>query len=93
MIANAGNIINLVANAWGRANLKAGDIVRIVGNNFANDNHGRTLTAVAGSAAYLVATGKGTLGWGLVWLLISLASLNFAGWCAGCSPNLWRGMG
>ena len=46
-------------------------------------------TAVAGSAAYLVASGKGTLGWGLVWLLISLASLNFAGWCAGCFTYYW----
>ncbi len=41
-------------------------------------------TIVASSGAYLLATGRSVAGWGLVWLLISLAGAGFAGWCAGC---------
>jgi hypothetical protein len=41
-------------------------------------------TFVASTATYLLATGQTVAGWGLVWLLISLASAGFAGWCAGC---------
>lgn len=41
-------------------------------------------TIVAATATYLLATGRSVAGWGLVWLLISLAAAGFAGWCAGC---------
>ncbi len=41
-------------------------------------------TVVASTAAYLLATGRSNVGWGMVWLLISLAGAGFAGWCAGC---------
>ncbi len=41
-------------------------------------------TIVAATATYLLARGHGVAGWGTVWLLISLASAGFAGWCAGC---------
>jgi len=41
-------------------------------------------TIVATTAAYLLATGRNGAGWGLVWLLISLATAGFSGWCAGC---------
>lgn len=41
-------------------------------------------TVVVSSAAYFLATGNSVWGWGLVWLLISLASVGYAGWCAGC---------
>lgn len=41
-------------------------------------------TVVVSTAACLLATGSSVAGWGLVWLLVSLASLGFAGWCAGC---------
>ncbi|MCX5876183.1 MAG: DUF4395 domain-containing protein [Deltaproteobacteria bacterium] len=41
-------------------------------------------TIVATTAAYLLATGRNGAGWGLVWLLISLATAGFFGWCAGC---------
>ncbi len=41
-------------------------------------------TAVASSAAWLLATGRSVAGWSLVWLLIFLAGANVAGWCAGC---------
>jgi hypothetical protein len=39
---------------------------------------------VASSAAYLVASGHGLIGWGLVWLMVVLAAAAYAGWCAGC---------
>lgn len=39
---------------------------------------------VATTAAYLLATGRSVVGWGLVWLLISLATAGLFGWCAGC---------
>lgn len=39
---------------------------------------------VTTTAAYLLATGRSVAGWGLVWLLISLATVGFSGWCAGC---------
>ncbi len=39
---------------------------------------------VASAAAYSLATDHSAVGWSLVWLLISLASAGFAGWCAGC---------
>lgn len=41
-------------------------------------------TVVATTAAYLLATGRSVAGWGLVWLLISLATAGLSGWCAGC---------
>jgi len=41
-------------------------------------------TIVASTATYLLATGQSVAGWGLVWLLISLAAAGLAGWCAGC---------
>ncbi|HEX9023299.1 MAG TPA: DUF4395 domain-containing protein [Geobacteraceae bacterium] len=41
-------------------------------------------TIVASIAMYLLSTGHSITGWGLVWLLIFLASAGFAGWCAGC---------
>jgi hypothetical protein len=41
-------------------------------------------TIVASTATYLLATGRSVAGWGLAWLLISLASAGFVGWCAGC---------
>jgi hypothetical protein len=41
-------------------------------------------TIVASSGAYLLATGRTVAGWGVVWLLISLATAAVAGWCAGC---------
>lgn len=39
---------------------------------------------VASTATYLLATGRSTAGWAAVWLLISLAVIAVAGWCAGC---------
>jgi hypothetical protein len=41
-------------------------------------------TIVAATASCLLATGRSVAGWGLVWLLISLAAAGLAGWCAGC---------
>jgi hypothetical protein len=41
-------------------------------------------TIVASTATYLLATGRSVAGWGLAWLVISLAGANLAGWCAGC---------
>ncbi len=41
-------------------------------------------TIVASTATYLLTKGHSVAGWGTVWLLISLASAGFAGWCAGC---------
>lgn len=41
-------------------------------------------TIVSSTAAYFLATGRSVAGWGLVWLLISLAAAGLAGWCAGC---------
>ncbi len=41
-------------------------------------------TIVALTATYLLATGRSVVGWGLAWLVISLAGANLAGWCAGC---------
>ena len=40
--------------------------------------------SVVSAAAFLLATGRSLAGWGLVWLLITLAAAGFAGWCAGC---------
>jgi hypothetical protein len=39
---------------------------------------------VSSSAAYLLAAGYASIGWGLVWLIIVLAGIAFSGWCAGC---------
>jgi hypothetical protein len=39
---------------------------------------------VSSSAAYLLAAGYASMGWGLVWLIVVLAGIAFAGWCAGC---------
>jgi len=36
------------------------------------------------SAAVLLASGYASMGWGLVWLIVVLAGIAFAGWCAGC---------
>ncbi len=41
-------------------------------------------TIVASTGAYFLATGRSVAGWGLVWLLITLAAAGLAGWCAGC---------
>lgn len=41
-------------------------------------------TIVASAATYLLSTGRSVAGWGLVWLLITLAAAGLAGWCAGC---------
>lgn len=41
-------------------------------------------TIVASTATYLLASGRSVAGWGMVWLLTSLATAGFAGWCAGC---------
>ena len=46
------------------------------------------IVVVLGSLA--LAAGLTVLGWGLVGLVIALASLNlFAGWCAGCTMYYW----
>jgi molybdopterin converting factor small subunit len=46
------------------------------------------LVLLAGAAAFL--SGVPALGWGLVWLVIALASLNlFVGFCAGCAVYYW----
>lgn len=39
---------------------------------------------VAALATYLLYTGNNEFGWGIVWLLIILTTISFAGWCAGC---------
>lgn len=39
---------------------------------------------VSSGATYFLVTGRSTTGWGLVWLLISLAAMGMFGWCAGC---------
>ncbi len=39
---------------------------------------------VSSMAAYLLASGYASLGWGLVWLIVVLAGIAFSGWCAGC---------
>ena len=39
---------------------------------------------VSASAAYLLAAGYASIGWGLMWLIAVLAGIAFAGWCAGC---------
>ncbi len=39
---------------------------------------------VSSSAAYLLAAGYSSIGWGLVWLIVVLAGIAFFGWCAGC---------
>ncbi len=41
-------------------------------------------TIVVSTGAYLLATGRSVAGWGMVWLLITLAAAGLAGWCAGC---------
>ncbi len=41
-------------------------------------------TIVSSTATYFLATGRSVAGWGMVWLLISLAAAGLAGWCAGC---------
>jgi Domain of unknown function (DUF4395) len=40
----------------------------------------------------LLYAGAPVVGWGLVWLVIALASLNlFVGFCAGCAAYYWLG--
>jgi hypothetical protein len=39
---------------------------------------------VSSSATVLLAAGYASIGWGLVWLIVVLACIAFAGWCAGC---------
>jgi len=39
---------------------------------------------VSSSATVLLAAGYASIGWGLVWLIVVLAGIAFAGWCAGC---------
>lgn len=47
---------------------------------------------MAGGAAALF-LGYSALGWGLVWLVVALASLNaFGGFCVGCAMYYWLGM-
>ena len=41
-------------------------------------------TIVASTATYFLATGRSVAGWGMVWLVITIAAANLAGWCAGC---------
>jgi hypothetical protein len=45
---------------------------------------------VLGLAVVALVAGQAVLGWGLVWLVIVLASLNlFVGFCAGCAMYYW----
>lgn len=39
---------------------------------------------VSGTASYLLYSGYETIGWSIVWVMISLGSLAVLGWCAGC---------
>jgi hypothetical protein len=39
---------------------------------------------VSSSAAYLLAAGYASIGWGLVWLIVVLVCIALSGWCAGC---------
>ena len=39
---------------------------------------------VSSLATVLLVAGYASIGWGLVWLIIVLAGIAFAGWCAGC---------
>lgn len=39
---------------------------------------------VSSPAAYLLAAGYASIGWGLVWLIVVLAGIALSGWCAGC---------
>ena len=39
---------------------------------------------VSGLAAYFLFNGATVVGWALAWLIVVLAGLAFAGWCAGC---------
>lgn len=39
---------------------------------------------VTGGASYLIYSGNTILGWSLVWLVLVLGAIAFAGWCAGC---------
>ncbi|GAP09851.1 hypothetical protein BECAL_01004 [Bellilinea caldifistulae] len=42
------------------------------------------------SAGFLFLSGSSIVGWGLVWLVIALASLNlFVGFCVGCAVYYW----
>src|SRR5262245_44955189 len=50
---------------------------------------GAAVLLIGVAALYLNAA---VLGWGLVWLVIALASLNlFVGFCAGCAVYYWLG--
>lgn len=45
---------------------------------------------VLGAGAAALFAGAGSLGWGLVWLVVALASLNaFGGFCVGCAIYYW----
>lgn len=47
-------------------------------------------TVVLGLGVAALFAGFSALGWGLVWLVIALASLNlFVGFCAGCAVYYW----
>jgi len=39
---------------------------------------------VSGTASYLLYSGYETIGWSIVWVMMSLGSLAVLGWCAGC---------
>jgi len=39
---------------------------------------------VTGGASFLLYSGNTLLGWGLIWLVLILGAIAFAGWCAGC---------
>jgi hypothetical protein len=38
----------------------------------------------AGIAAYLLYAGYAIIGWSVVWILVALTAVSFAGWCMGC---------
>ena len=39
---------------------------------------------VTGYSSYLLYSGSSLFGWSLVWLVVILATIALAGWCAGC---------
>jgi hypothetical protein len=54
-----------------------------------DNNEAHRFAAVIGAltsscAVYFLMTGRTSLGWGLVWLIVVLAGVACTGWCAGC---------
>ena len=37
-----------------------------------------------GIAAWLIYSGQHFIGWSLIWILIALTAVSYAGWCIGC---------